>query len=93
MIKVDFELALAVYLSFTVGVVLWRWASYTYSARFKALDDVSMMRSCPYCAYVFYEFQGRTISMCPRCHSYVQEKGPKKFQDKHERISESNDER
>lgn len=73
MIPIDASLAIAVFLSIFLGVVFVLWIFYNFYGGSKGtvVEPVEDVQQCPYCTYVFINYAGRGMVMCPRCHSYI----------------------
>lgn len=78
MIHVDIVLAIAIFLSISLGVVFLLWVFYNFrGGRGTAVgDNIEQVQQCPYCAYVFTCTRQAGVFKCPRCRSYIDEKYP-----------------
>ena len=76
MIEMEFSMAIAVYLSLTVGLILLLWM---YFDKRNTLDsfysDDSFFWQCSICMYVYIDSMHNLISQCPRCGSYNKKEG------------------
>ena len=76
MIKIDFSLAISLYLFFTVLLVTVLWISYNWSKDHALSSETKHIEQCPYCTHVFFNYRQTKIPVCPRCKSYLEiEKG------------------
>ncbi len=71
MITINFSIAIAIFLSILLILVIGRWIMYNKreEENFKKSEYVVQ---CPYCSYIFYDFQKKDIEACPRCKSYIE---------------------
>ncbi|NQV04376.1 MAG: hypothetical protein HQ532_02660 [Candidatus Omnitrophica bacterium] len=71
MIKIEFSLAIAIYLIFTVCLILLLWLVFE---RKKLQSTISLEKGffwqCSVCTYVYVDSTHSVISQCPRCESY-----------------------
>lgn len=71
MIKIEFSLAIAIYLIFTVCLILVLWLVFE---RKKLQGTISLEKGffwqCNVCTYVYVDSTHNVISLCPRCGSY-----------------------
>jgi len=68
MITVDYDIAIAAYLSFAITLVYGLWLFYTYrDERIERGDE--NLHHCIYCGYPFRNFTLDKVLKCPRCHS------------------------
>jgi len=71
MIKIEFSLAIAIYLIFTVCLILALWLLFE---RKKLKGIVSLEKGffwqCNVCTYVYVDSTHNVISQCPRCDSF-----------------------
>ncbi|MBU1852476.1 MAG: hypothetical protein KJ957_00340 [Candidatus Omnitrophica bacterium] len=76
MIKIEFSLAIAVYLGLTVGLILLVWI---YFEKRKTLESFysenRFFWQCSICTYVYIDSMHNLISQCPRCGSYNKKEG------------------
>ena len=75
MIKIDFNVAIAAYLFLTIIVVMARWIFYNWYRDSNKGADTQYMEQCPYCTYVFFDFQRAELKICPRCKSLITKTG------------------
>jgi len=72
MIKIDFTLAVAVFLIFDLLLVIALWVAYTCNEReSKDVHDAQYVQQCPYCCYVFFDYQKSAMQTCPQCKSLI----------------------
>ena len=85
MIKVDLEIVLSFFLLLVLFLVLGRWIFYNYRNGENGLMDSAPIVQCPYCAYIFRDLgqQRAKITVCPRCKSYISEKGAFSKEEQH----------
>lgn len=72
MLRIDFSLAMAIFLIVDFIVVMALWLFYTY--RSAAETDVwnsKYFRQCPYCCVVFFDYQKQSLRACPQCKSLI----------------------
>jgi rubrerythrin len=71
MIKVEFSLAIALYLIFAVCLILIFWLVFEKRGNIEAssLENIFFWQ-CAICTYVYVDSRHSTISQCPRCGSY-----------------------
>lgn len=71
MIQVDLSWAVTWYLLASVGglLVFWAWVDRIGYRRLVA-QELSQMRECAICTYLYVERRDATSSQCPRCGSY-----------------------
>jgi len=72
MIKIDFELAVTVFLTIFLFLVITSWMFYNYSKERNSSTDSANLMQCPYCAHVFFDYSGNELRKCPKCHSYIE---------------------
>ena len=73
MIKIDFVFAIASFLCLSIGGFFIQWL-YSGIRRHHAerMDDhIKLMRQCPYCTHLFFNYQQTSLMICPRCKSYI----------------------
>ena len=79
MIKIEFSLAIALYLILTVCSILILWM---YLERKRVLESFSSEKrffwQCDICTYVYVDSKNNIISQCPRCGSYNKKEEIKK---------------
>ena len=71
MIKIDFSLAISIYISFIVLLVIGHWIIYTCSEERKIFDGIKFIEQCPYCTCIFFDYEESSIKICPQCKSYL----------------------
>ena len=76
MIKIEFSLAIAIYLIFSICPILILWL---YLEKRRILKPLSSEKrffwQCSICTYVYVDSTHSTISQCPRCGSYNKKEG------------------
>jgi len=72
MIKIDIYYSIAILLSITVSVFFMRWMTVTRDTQ-KTKDTFSFRNliQCPFCSYLFFNYDKEEIKTCPRCQSYL----------------------
>lgn len=71
MIKLEFSLAITLYIFLTTIALLFYWVFFEKSKYFK--DHSSSDRyvwQCSICTYFYIDSKHSTLSVCPRCGSY-----------------------
>ncbi len=72
MFKVDFCLAVAIFLIVDFLVVISFWVFYTYHNDSETdLQNSKYFRQCPYCCVVFFDYQKQALCACPQCKSLI----------------------
>lgn len=72
MIRVDIVLAISIYLCFSLCLVFILWVFYNFSGRRTSVsDETNDLQQCPYCTYVFRNYQKGEVYICPQCKSYI----------------------
>ncbi len=71
MIHIDFFLAVCLYLFLTTFLVIGHWIFYTLRGDEDLPIDSQNLHQCPYCAYVFFDYETSQLKICPRCESYI----------------------
>jgi len=71
MIKVDLSLAIAIYISFCLILVICRWIFYNWYGDKELVHRIEFFNQCPFCTYIFFTFSKKDFTVCPRCKSYV----------------------
>jgi len=71
MIKIEFSLAIALYIALTVSLVLIFWLILERKKvkKFFSVED-RFFWQCNICTYVYVDSRHSVISQCPRCRSY-----------------------
>jgi len=72
MIKVEFSLAIAIYLIFTVCLILVLWLFFERKKlkTLVSLKEKGFFWQCNVCTYVYVDSTHDVISKCPRCESF-----------------------
>ena len=72
MIKLDLTVAITVFLISDVLLVMALWLAYTCNERGSKDDrDAQFVQQCPYCSYVFFDYQKKSLQSCPQCKSLI----------------------
>jgi hypothetical protein len=71
-IKIEFSQSLALFLSFVVILVYCFWLFYTKSNKDKSEPLAEHVQQCPYCLYIFIQYDPNSIWKCPRCNSLLE---------------------
>lgn len=71
MIKIEFSLAITLYLIVTTCVILLMWLVFERRNVLRYVSsDKNFFWQCDVCTYVYVDTVHKTISTCPRCRSY-----------------------
>ncbi|NQT74906.1 MAG: hypothetical protein HQ566_00110 [Candidatus Omnitrophica bacterium] len=71
MIKIEFSLAIALFLILTVCLVLISWMFFDKKKQLGPFSsEKAFFWQCSICTYVYVDSKHNTISQCPRCGSY-----------------------
>ena len=71
MIKMEFSLAVAVYLILTVCLSLILWMYFEKKKTLKSIySEKRFFWQCDICTYVYVDSMHNILSQCPRCGSY-----------------------
>jgi NADH:ubiquinone oxidoreductase subunit 5 (subunit L)/multisubunit Na+/H+ antiporter MnhA subunit len=73
MIIIDFDIAISLLLSIALLLVIGLWFRYTKSEKNETRKS-NYFAQCPYCSYVFFDFDKKKIKICPQCQSYIEER-------------------
>lgn len=71
MIKIDFTLSVAVYLSVTLILVIAGWIFYNWTRDDDTVHEAKYLRQCPYCTHIFFDYEEKDDLSCPQCKSYL----------------------
>ncbi len=71
MIKIDFTLAIFIYFSFVLFLVLMHWLFYNKKKDDEFLFKTNNLHQCQYCTSLFFNYSKTKIITCPRCKSYI----------------------
>lgn len=71
MIRIDFFLAVSVYLFLTTLLVIGYWIFYNYRNEESMTIESQHLHQCPYCTYIFFDYENENLRICPRCESYI----------------------
>ena len=72
MIKIDFSIAIALYLLILLGIVFCMWVFLRRKEFFGDLlsPNPRFIWCCSVCTYTYFTTHKTEISVCPRCGSY-----------------------
>jgi len=71
MIIWDFNVIVALGITFSLGVVIVLWVLYTLKNRPReVLSDREFFRQCSFCGYLYFDYFKKPLGTCPRCGSY-----------------------
>ncbi len=72
MVKIDFSIALSLYLLILLGVVFCLWIFLREEDSFGSFLSLSprFIWCCSICTYTYFTTHRTEISVCPRCGSY-----------------------
>lgn len=71
MIKIELTLLVALYLIFTVCLILIVWIYFEKRKILRPLStDMSFFWQCNICTHVYVDTRHSVISQCPKCGSY-----------------------
>ena len=78
MIIWDFNIIVALGITFSLGVVIVPWVFYTLNrgpryggaGRIEPLGDREFFRQCGFCGYLYFDYFKKDLGACPRCGSY-----------------------
>jgi len=78
MIRIDFLLAISIYLSTLILFLLGEWILDNKDSKIKdILQDTKFILQCPICSFIYHDYKNGAISICPRCNSYTEREGAK----------------
>ena len=72
MIKIDFLLAISIYLSASLLFLLGKWIlvnNKDRAIRYMS-QDTKFILQCPICSFIYRDYTNGAVSICPRCESY-----------------------
>lgn len=73
MIRLEFSTAVALYLSFSVIIILILWIAFEYRKEGKKFTSGGrFIWHCSICDNTYVDSKHENISQCPRCGSYVE---------------------
>lgn len=72
MIPINLDIAISIFFSTIIILVISFWFRYTIDKNTKEKKSVYFTQ-CPYCSYVFFDFTDQKIKTCPRCQSYIED--------------------
>lgn len=72
MIKIEFSLAVALYIILILGLIFALWVILDKKRNAPGLfySDKDLFWQCATCTYVYVDTKHNTLSTCPRCGSY-----------------------
>lgn len=71
MIKIEFSLAIGLYIALTVCLVLVLWLVFEKKKSPKSFtSEENFFWQCSICTYVYVHSRHSALSQCPRCGSY-----------------------
>jgi hypothetical protein len=71
MIIWDFNVIVALGITFSLGVVIVLWLFYTLTrGRTETLSQREFFQQCGFCGYLFFDYFKKVHGACPRCGSY-----------------------
>ncbi len=76
MIILDLDLAISIFSSILLILVITSWFRYTIREGGKVSASKDVVQ-CPYCTYIFTDLFEKNIKICPRCESYIEKTGEK----------------
>ncbi|OGX19115.1 MAG: hypothetical protein A2Y04_02655 [Omnitrophica WOR_2 bacterium GWC2_45_7] len=71
MIKLDLVVAISIFLTFLIFLVFAKWIFYTSNSSDSLSDKLMYLQVCPYCIFVFFQYNIENFIICPRCKSYI----------------------
>ena len=78
MIKLDFLLAISIYLSALLMFIIGKWVFESRDVVIKKISqDTKFILQCSVCNFIYHDYSSNKISICPRCKSYLEEKEAK----------------
>ncbi len=73
MIKIDFALAISIYLTLSLLLVIGYWIFYNWYRGKDIVHESQYIYQCPYCTYIFFHYNvNKEVVICPKCQSYLQ---------------------
>jgi hypothetical protein len=76
MIRIEIDLAVTLYLSFSI-LILLIWIAFEWGKKISAdLKENKALWQCPTCFYTYIDSRSKEISKCPRCKT-LHKKGKK----------------
>ena len=73
MIAINLDWAIGLLISIILVLVITSWFRYTKDEKC-SLGQSGHVVQCPYCSYVFIDYNDKNIKTCPRCESYIENK-------------------
>ena len=74
MIKIDFSTAIALFLFFNMALVMVLWVIYNCNSKSDSgIQSAQNFRQCPYCCFVYLNYQVASFQTCPQCKSLIEE--------------------
>ena len=71
MINIDLSVAITIFLFITILLVIGHWIFYTYREERYPAGEAKYLHQCPYCTYIFFDYDEAVLKICPRCESYI----------------------
>jgi len=71
MIKIDFTIAISIYISFFLLLVFGQWIFYNFFRNDDLDFQSAYFQQCPFCTYGFLDYQQNRYKICPRCQSLI----------------------
>lgn len=73
MIKVQFELAIFLYLLISIFGILSCWLIFSkINLPRGGSAEVESIWQCSICTYIYVDSKNKNLSICPRCNSYIE---------------------
>jgi len=73
MIKIEITSAVALFLSFSIFLVIVVWIFYNCNKKEQnPINDATYLEQCRFCAHVFFNYLDKEIVICPLCKSYIE---------------------
>lgn len=66
MIKIELNLAVSIYLSISLIILLF-WVIFEGRKKLSRYSSEKSLRQCPVCFYAYIDSRAEEISQCPRC--------------------------
>ena len=71
MIKIEFPIAIAIFISVPLILVFLSWIFYNLKREKKRSNELEYFQQCPYCTYVFFDYSEKALKTCPHCQSLI----------------------
>ena len=75
MITLNFDWAVALFLTLSLGIVFILWMFYTLKKTAEPAathQEPGNINQCPYCTFIFYSYNDFETLRCPRCQSFIE---------------------